>query len=225
MTTPKENANRHSSCLILAMSKVDKIPPREWLMEKLRQNGNSFVKTADRLGLTDETLHRGVRRYDLQDVVVFDKRPRRSTSRARLPLLKALGYREDQGRELLQSWADRGYSEHLTAERLGMSHATLRRWARDEKVTFPKRSRSSNHKERLPGKPSPERAEKLSRKVTWREETQTLAEWARRTGLTRMALAYRIKHWGLERAMTTPRDYSHGGRRGHHPGTLTGENP
>lgn len=225
MTTPKERTNPHSSCLIRFLSKQDKQDPREWLLAKLQEQGGSFTKTADRLGLSDETLHRGVRRYNLQEHVTFDKRPRRLTSRVRGTFLEANGYEPGQGREFLQSWASQGFSLHLTAERLGMHRSTLRKWARDEKVVFPRRSLSSNHKERLPGSPSPERAEKLSRKVTWNNETKTLAEWARLTGLTRMALAYRIKHWGVERAMTSPRDYSHGGRRGHHPGTLTGENP
>lgn len=58
--------------------------------------------------------------------------------------------------------------------------------------------------------------------ITWRNETYTLSEWARRTGINRATLHQRLKHgWNLDETFTSPasqkRPHSHDGccKRGH----------
>ncbi len=43
-----------------------------------------------------------------------------------------------------------------------------------------------------------------NRKITWKEETKNLKQWAEHIGMDQSALSRRIKAWGLERALTTP---------------------
>jgi len=40
--------------------------------------------------------------------------------------------------------------------------------------------------------------------VTYNGETLVVKDWATKLGMDVMTLKYRLKHWGLERAMTTP---------------------
>jgi hypothetical protein len=47
-------------------------------------------------------------------------------------------------------------------------------------------------------------SERRAIKITWRGTTKTLLEWSKDIGITRVALAYRLKKWPLERAMTEP---------------------
>lgn len=41
--------------------------------------------------------------------------------------------------------------------------------------------------------------------ITWQGETLCRKDWAKRLGLTHIALKVRIKRWGLDRAFTTPK--------------------
>lgn len=42
--------------------------------------------------------------------------------------------------------------------------------------------------------------------ITWEGRTQTIPEWAREMGMTDCNLRIRIRNWGLERAMSTPKE-------------------
>jgi hypothetical protein len=41
-----------------------------------------------------------------------------------------------------------------------------------------------------------------TRLITWSGKTQCMNDWAVELGITGKALAYRLKHWGLDKAMT-----------------------
>ena len=41
-----------------------------------------------------------------------------------------------------------------------------------------------------------------NRMVTWNGETLTITDWARRKGMRKTALAYRIDHWGVDEALS-----------------------
>ncbi len=45
---------------------------------------------------------------------------------------------------------------------------------------------------------------RTTKMLTYNGETKCKAEWARSLGIDRKALNYRLKHWGLEKALTTP---------------------
>lgn len=49
------------------------------------------------------------------------------------------------------------------------------------------------------------RNRRSSRFFTLNDERLTLTEWAARVGVSKQALRFRIKKWGLERALTLPR--------------------
>lgn len=43
--------------------------------------------------------------------------------------------------------------------------------------------------------------------ITFRGKTQCLCDWADELGIHRATLAYRVKHWSIEKALTTPVSY------------------
>lgn len=49
--------------------------------------------------------------------------------------------------------------------------------------------------------------------ITWDGRTQCLSDWAAELDIGPQNLKYRIKHWGLARAMTTPKDPVKGRKR------------
>lgn len=60
------------------------------------------------------------------------------------------------------------------------------------------------------------RNERRNINITFNGRTQCVTDWAKELGLSRQSLVHRLKHWGVERAMTTPKDPDGGlFRRGH----------
>lgn len=47
---------------------------------------------------------------------------------------------------------------------------------------------------------------RVGREITWEGRTQSIADWAREFGMTDCNLRIRIRNWGLERAMSTPKE-------------------
>lgn len=47
---------------------------------------------------------------------------------------------------------------------------------------------------------------RTNRRIEFRGENLTLAEWSKRLGLNHHAVSYRLKHWPVERALTEPGD-------------------
>ncbi len=54
--------------------------------------------------------------------------------------------------------------------------------------------------------PQQARNRKNNINITWNGETKCLTDWAVELKMGPLSLKYRIKKWGLERAMTTPKD-------------------
>ena len=49
-----------------------------------------------------------------------------------------------------------------------------------------------------------QRNKRNSRRITHNNETRTLAEWAQFVGVSRKTMEYRIKKWGIDKAICTP---------------------
>lgn len=49
----------------------------------------------------------------------------------------------------------------------------------------------------------------FSKMITFNGETKTQRDWAERIGISPTTLTHRIKHWGLEKALTTPATEKH----------------
>lgn len=216
-------SNRHTSCLITFLSKGSGLSPKEWLEGYLDRFDWSITHTADKLGVSDEVIRSGARRHGL-DVsrLIYVRRPRKGANTThRIDRMNRYGFKAGQDKEFLQFWADKGYSCHLAATYIPMPRTTLVRWAQEFGVVFNERTPGHLHKERPIQKARPGQAAKLSRKITWKGQVYTLSELSRLTGISRCGLAYRIKHWGVDKALTVERDLSRGGCRGTASGTLT----
>lgn len=215
--------NRHTSCLITFLSKGSGLSPKEWLEGYLDKFDWSITHTADKLGVSDEVIRSGARRHGL-DVsrLIYRRRARKGQAVAhRVAHLGRYGFKIGQDKEFLQFWADKGYSCHLAATYIPMPRTTLVRWAKEFGVVFNARTPGHLHKERPIQKARAGQAAKLSRKITWQGKVYTLSELSRLTGISRCGLAYRIKHWGVDKALTAQRDLKRGGRPGTAVGTLT----
>jgi hypothetical protein len=93
------------------------------------------------------------------------------------------------------------YNEHTAclaewAEITGLHYLTItkrikRGWSVDRSLSTPV-GRESKYRDR----PN-------SRKITFNGRTQLLSEWAIEIGISKQSLRFRIKHWGIERALQT----------------------
>ena len=99
-----------------------------------------------------------------------------------------------------------GYGSECIAGILGVTRRTVIRHATLNNIELPKRTRNEliNHAGFAPGvqKKSVEKKQLL---ITWSGGTETLKDAAERLGISADGVYWRIRRWGVERAMSTPR--------------------
>lgn len=105
----------------------------------------------------------------------------------------------------LHKMAEQGFGSYLIAERLGCTPRTIRNQAEKLGLKLPKRSMSENCNYRAMATPTPEaeeakRAALAKTYTTTDGRTFTLRELAEKTGVTYLAVLYRIRKWGIDRA-------------------------
>lgn len=116
--------------------------------------------------------------------------------------------------ELLQYYINLGHGPTQIANFIGVDRRTLRCWAKHFGVVLPERCA----KHAFPKSPMPEgclarSVEVCSDYVLFDGQRLRVADEARRLGITAQALRYRIRNWGLDRALTEERDPKRGGRQ------------
>lgn len=117
--------------------------------------------------------------------------------------------------ELVQDYVDQGHGPTQIANFIGIDRRTLHKWAKQLGMP-PLPSRCAKHA--FPKSPMPERClarsvEVCSDYVLFEGQRLRVADEARRLGITSQALRYRVRHWGLDRALTEERDPKRGGRQ------------
>ena len=116
--------------------------------------------------------------------------------------------------ELLEDYLKQGHGPTQIANFIGVDRRTLRCWAEHFGVVLPKRCA----KHAFPKSPMPEgclarSVEVCSDYVLFEGQRLRVADEARRLGITSQALRYRVRNWGLDRALTEKRDPKRGGRQ------------
>ncbi len=116
--------------------------------------------------------------------------------------------------ELLQYYINLGHGPTQIANFIGVDRRTLRCWAKHFGVVLPKRCA----KHAFPKSPMPEgclarSVEVCSDYVLFEGQRLRVADEAKRLGITSQALRYRVRNWGLDRALTEKRDPKRGGRQ------------
>lgn len=99
-----------------------------------------------------------------------------------------------------------GYGSESIAAILGITRKTVIRRAKLAGIVLPARSKNEliNHAGFAPGV-TEKAADKKRLTITWSGGTETLAEAGKRLGVHPDTIYWRIRRWGVERAMTTPR--------------------
>lgn len=99
-----------------------------------------------------------------------------------------------------------GYGSESIASILGVTRKTVIRHAQLNNIVLPARSKNEliNHAGFAPGVRE-KSIEKKRLYITWSGGTETLKQAAKRLGITEDGVYWRIRRWGVERAMTTPR--------------------
>lgn len=127
-----------------------------------------------------------------------------------LEAIVAQGYPEGTSVEVyLTDMIQKGFGTHLIAERWGTTPATVRNWAMTLGLTLPIRS-NPEHRRPVDGlgndigrqKARETIKERYSKHYTTTDgRTFTLREISEKTGVTRSAVLYRIRNWGVDRAV------------------------
>ena len=117
--------------------------------------------------------------------------------------------------ELVQDYVDQGHGPTQIANFIGLDRRTLHKWVKQLGMP-PLPSRCAKHA--FPKSPMPEgclarSVEVCSDYVLFEGQRLRVADEARRLGITAQALRYRVRNWGLDRALTEKRDPKRGGRQ------------
>lgn len=123
--------------------------------------------------------------------------------------MKRTTLRKDVPQDLIENirkLAGDGYGTHLIGDILGVSDKTVRSRAQQHSIALPARSSHELCNWWVPPRESIERAAAARvRWVEWSGGRERLLDAAERLGISASGLSNRIKRWGVEKAMSLPR--------------------
>lgn len=176
--------------------------PEQLMIEQYQKHDGDLRRISKALGVTTVTTARYLKRAGITVIRKPCRNPRpRQEIQAILddhdcPHLGAV----------IQHYATDGYGSQVIADILGLARSTIVENAQKYNVTLPKRTRKDLQASRpMPATCLAAAQEKNTRWFEYKGERRSLQSLAAERGISPQSLSDRVKKWGLDKAMATPK--------------------